>query len=75
MDTTGINAPDRILSRIFDDLLGILDQLRRDNFFRLHYSLHEVAICDRLFPAPSCGNFSLGGIFKFIYPFLDLRLQ
>jgi hypothetical protein len=56
-------------------LLGILDQLRRDNFFRLHYSLHEVAICDRLFPAPSCGNFSLGGIFKFIYPFLDLRLQ
>lgn len=24
--------------------------------FLVHYSLHEVAICDRFFPAPSCGN-------------------
>jgi hypothetical protein len=36
-----------IFLRGLDDLSGILNQLRRDNFFRLHYSLHIAAICDQ----------------------------
>jgi hypothetical protein len=42
LDTTEINTPDRILSRIFDDLPGILNQFCRDNFFG-HFSLHLAA--------------------------------
>ena len=42
LDTTEINAPDRIFPRSLDDLLGILDQPRRDNFFS-HISLRLAA--------------------------------